>query len=364
MLRQVAEAHGMEVHGFITCQLRAPELPSSSNSFCSIAFHPFNRSMLDHMGVLSLFLRSRPRLICGVLALGSFGAAVHLAKRKLDRTCPRVPAAALPKLSACRNVIESISETTAAPAWGLEKPAVISSWPSGDDKTHWTPSFAALQAEVPFSVLARYGPLYDKDDEKHTRTEGDAFRLMQAFVAAFLDARGTGPEAWVLDKEVPLLSFAPGSHLFGHRSGLGAYMLDTWSTERRECVQPLALPKDAPRPVSEFLPNTAASHGDLTDTAGAVMYWRFADGTVRMMDKAASCGLPWRLMKGGFQEFIVEKVSHETARVTYAMVESANLHPGGQSARDFKRMPWLAYELHVLYAQFLLYKTLNRLRKS
>ena len=316
------------------------------------------------MNVLTFIIWSRPRLICGVLALGLFGAAAHLAKRTLDRTCPRVPLAALPKPSACRNVIERTFETAAAPAWGLEKPVIVSSWPGDDDKTHWTPSFAALQVEVPLSVLAGYGPLYGKDDNKHTGTEGDAFRLMQALVAAFMDARGAGPEAWVLDKEVPPLSFAPGSQLFGDRSGLGAFVLDTWSTARRKCVQPLALPKDAPQPVSGFLPNTAASHGDLTDTAGTVMYWRFADGTVRMTDKAASCGLPWRLMEGGFQEFIVDKVSDETARVTYAMVESANLHPGGQPIRDFKRMPWLAYELHVLYGQFLLYKTLNRLRKS
>lgn len=106
-----------------------------------------------------------------------FGAAAHLAKRKLDRTCPRVPLAALPKPSACRNVIERTCETAAAPAWGLEKSVMVSSWSGGDDNAHWTPSFAALQVEVPFSVLAAYGPLYGKDDNKHTGTEGDAFCL-------------------------------------------------------------------------------------------------------------------------------------------------------------------------------------------
>lgn len=316
------------------------------------------------MTVLS-FIQSQPRLICAVLALSSLGAAAYLGKRKLDQTCPRVPVTALPSPGACHNLIEGRRKTTAAPAWGLETPAVVSSGLGGEDKTHWTPSFAALQVEVPLSVLAAYGPLDGEDDEKHTSTERDAFRLMQAFVAAFIDARAAGPEAWLLDKEVPPLSFAPASQLFGDKSGLGAFVLDTWSTGRGKCVLPLSLPQDAPQPVSEFPRNTTAANcGDDTDMAGTVMYWRFADRTVRMTDKAASCGLPWRLMEGGFQEFIVEKVSEETARLTYACVEFANLHPGGQSTRNFKKPPWLAYELHVLYAQFLLYRTLRRLRHS
>jgi hypothetical protein len=50
--------------------------------------------------------------------------------------------------------------------------------------------------------------------------------------------------------------------------------------------------------------------------------------------------------------------------VTYVCVDAAHLHPQGQSARDFKRIPRLAYELHVLYAQFLLYKALETLWQS
>ncbi|GIJ97912.1 hypothetical protein Aspvir_000018 [Aspergillus viridinutans] len=65
------------------------------------------------------------------------------------------------------------------------------------------------------------------------------------------------------------------------------------------------------------------------------------------VDKAASYGLPWRFMDGGFQEFIVEKVSDETARVTYISFECSNLHPGGQSTMDFKMLPWLPYEIHA-----------------
>lgn len=50
--------------------------------------------------------------------------------------------------------------------------------------------------------------------------------------------------------------------------------------------------------------NTAASLGGPTDTAGTAISWRLADGLVRMMDTAASCGLLWRLMEGGFRELI------------------------------------------------------------
>ena len=187
MLTQVAEAHGWK---FTVCYLLAsstrasvlPRVLSAPLGFDCVRPRlcfslPSSRSTFNHMNVLTFIIWSRPRLICGVLALGSLGAAAHLAKRKLDRTCPRVPLAALPKPSACRNVIERTCETAAAPAWGLEKPVIVSSWPGGDDKTHWTPSFAALQVEVPLSVLAGYGPLYGKDDNKHTGTEGDAFCL-------------------------------------------------------------------------------------------------------------------------------------------------------------------------------------------
>ncbi len=316
------------------------------------------------MSTLS-FIPNRCRVIGSLVALGSFGAAVYLGKeyrgkRQLDQICRRVPVAALPKPSACRNLLETRRETTAAPAWGLETPAVTSSWPGGDNKMHWTPSFAALQVEVPLSALARYGSSHGKDNDEHGGAEGDAFCLMQTFVAGFLDGRRTGAEAQFLDKNVPPLSFAPGSQLFGDRSGLGAFVLDTWSTARGKCVQPLDLPKDPPPPVSEFPSNTAVREGGPIDTAGTVMYWRFTGRVSSTMDRLASWGLPWRMMEGGFQEFIVEKVSDQAVRLTYAMVESANLHPGGQSRRDFKRMPWLAYELHVLYGRILLYKTLRR----
>jgi hypothetical protein len=230
----------------------------------------------------------------------------------------------------------------------------MSSWPGGVDKTHWTTSFVALQVEVPLAALARYGRSHGKD--------GDAFWLMQAFVAAFLDGRRTGPEAAVLDKNVPPLSFAPGAQLFGDRSALGAFVLDTWSTARGKWVQPLDLPKDAPQPVSEFPSNATVSEGGRSDTAGTVMYWKLSDRVSSIIDRVASWGLPWRMVEGGFQEFIVERVSDQTVRLTYAMIESANLHPGGQSTRDFKRMPWLAYQLHVLYGQILLYKTLKQLQ--
>lgn len=317
------------------------------------------------MNVLS-FIRSHPRLISGVVSLSAIGAAVYLGKRKLDRACPRVPLTALPKSSVCRNLIETAGETATRPSWGMTKSSpLLAPWPGSDDKTYWIPSYAAMQAEVPVSVLAKYGAFGGGDGggDDGADDKNDVFTLMQNLVAAFLDARAAGPEAWFLDEDVPPLSFAPASHLFGEKSGLGAFMLGTWSSARGEYLQPLVPPEDAPRPVSEFPSNRDAIHDSPTDAAGSVIYWSFADGMVKAVDKAASYGLPWRVMQGGFQEFIVEMVSEKTARVTYISVECASLHPGGQPTRDFKTMPRLAYELHVLYAQFLLYNTVQRLRK-
>jgi hypothetical protein len=75
-------------------------------------------------------------------------------------------------------------------------------------------------------------------------------------------------------------------------------------------------------------------------------------------------------MDGGFQEFVVEKISDETARLTYICVECGRLCPDdtgageleGRKAWDFKKLPWLGYELHVLYAQWLLWNTVRRLK--
>lgn len=305
------------------------------------------------------FMQNRPRLT-GVVSFAAAGTlvAAYLGKRRLDRSCPRISITELPKSSACRNLVES-GEAVPKSVWGMEKSALLTSW-SGGDKTRWVPSFAALQADVPVSLLAGYGAFQSK---KSNAEEDDAHRLMQNLVAAFLDARAAGPEAWYLDKEVPPLSFAPGSLLFGDQATMGAFMLGSWSTNRKTSIQPQSLSSEATEPCSGFPSNRDAIQDSPTDTAGAVMYWKFPDGLVRIVDKTASYGLPWRFMDGGFQEFIVEKVSDETARVTYISVECSNLHPGGQSTRDFKMLPWLAYEVHVLYAQHLWHNTVMQLTK-
>ncbi|KAK4238432.1 hypothetical protein C8A03DRAFT_15102 [Achaetomium macrosporum] len=311
-------------------------------------------------------IQGQSRLAYAVVSIGVISGAAFLGKRKLDRTCPRVPVSALPKHSAARTLIQNTGEPTGEPAWGLKRSTLLSSWlGNNDDKTRWISSFAALQVEVPVASLARYGALCSsKDDGTNERDNTDTFRLMQGLVAAFLDALREGPEGWLLDRDVPPLSFTPGSHLFGDKSGLGAFVLYTWaSAARGKYPQHLALPEDIPQPVSEFPSVREVIHGDdPTDAAGTVMYWSVPDGTIRVADKVASYGLPWRPMQGGFQEFIVEKVSDKMARVTYTSVECSNFHPGQQPARDFKRMPWLGYELHVLYAQYLLYSTVRRLK--
>lgn len=308
-------------------------------------------------------LNGQPRLTCGLVLLGAFGAAVaYWTKRQLDQAYPRISVTALPSTSACRSLIETTGQATTKTAWGLRNSRLLASWPGGNDKSHWIPSFAALQVELPVALLAGYGTSPRNNDDD-TGTATDASSLMHKFVAAFIDARAAGPERWLLDRDVPPLSFAPGSHLFGSEVGTGAFVLDTWSTARRKYVQSNPLPESAPQPVAEFseAEDTVLRSG-VTDAAGMVMYWRFPAKLVDSVDKAASYGLPWRLMQGGFQEFIVEKVTDQTARVTYVCVESADLHPRKQQERDFKRLPWLAYELHVFYAQILLYRALRRLR--
>lgn len=308
------------------------------------------------------FLRNRFVLITGLLTLTAYGGLV-IYIRRLDRSCPKISITQVPKSSACRNLVEKSGERLGRSPYGMDHSTLLASWPKSDSKTRWVPSFAALQVEVPVSLLARYGTSRDngEDDDRND----DAFTLMQNLVAAFLDARSLNPEAWFLDRAVPPLSFAPSTLLFGSQNSLGAWMLGTWSSARGTSVQPSTIPPEAPQPISEFFSNQDINQNDgFTDTAGAVIYWKFPDGVVRASDKAASYGSPWRLMDGGFQEFIVEKKSEEIAVVTWVMVECSNLHPGGRSPKDFRMIPKLAYEAHVIYAQSLLYNALQQLQKS
>ncbi|KAK3335176.1 hypothetical protein B0T19DRAFT_2202 [Cercophora scortea] len=328
------------------------------------------------------FIQSQSRLFTGLLSLGAIGvSAAYFSKRELDRTCLPVPISALPKPSAARNFVQRPGEPSPKPSWGLESSTLLSSWKhSCDDEddesksdsnrnlenTHWIPSFVALQADVPLAPLAQYRKSESKGDPIR-EDDDDVLSLAEHFLAAFLDARAAGPEAWFLDNDVPPLSFTPGSHLFGNNAGLGAFLLGTWSSSPTQSkhFQPPDLPPSVPCPVSEFPSNKAVIlyKAGNTAAAGTIMYWKVPEETVRASDRLAAWGPPWRLMLGGFQEFIVEKVSETTARVTYVSVESAHLHPGGTSKRDFKRVPWVGYRLHVLYAQVLLYKTTRRLRR-
>ncbi|OOF93394.1 hypothetical protein ASPCADRAFT_209328 [Aspergillus carbonarius ITEM 5010] len=306
---------------------------------------------------MTSIIRHRP-LLTGALVLGTISA--YLGKQHLNQTCPIVPLTALPKSSASRKLIDTRNETIPQAPRGLKASTLLSSQPDGD-QTHWIPSFVALQAEIPIAQLNQYKTPTNRNDPN----KFDAYHLMQNLFAAFIDARAAGPEPWVLDRAVPPLSFVPSSRLFGTSTEFGAFMLGTWSSGRGIWLQPRNLPPDAPRPVAEFCSNEDVVKERRTDVAGAVMYWKFPQGLVRAVDMAASYGLPWRLMEGGFQEYMVEKVSDETARVTYVCVECSNVYPGGErSKRDFKMLPYLLYEAHVLYAQILLYRTLRRVSRA
>ncbi|KAL4997399.1 hypothetical protein BDV10DRAFT_186194 [Aspergillus recurvatus] len=310
---------------------------------------------------MTAHLRAKPRLTTALSILAFGGTiAIYLSKRRLEKSYPRVPINQLPKSTACRNLIES-SEPAPESPWGTDKSVLFSEWQawsgSGGEKrkTHWMTSFVALQVDVPVAQLERYGQ----------GSSGDAYGLSWNLLSAFLDARAKGVEAWFLDKDVPLLSFAPGSLLFGRGGSMGAFMLGGWSSGRRiPLEQPFLAPGTA-HPVSEFPSSEQAIMTDNkhteTDAAGTVLYWRFPGNLIDLVNKAASYGLLWRLMDGGFQEFIVERISDETARVTYVTVECGDMYPGGRRERDFKKMPWWLYEMHVVYAQILLQRTMKQL---
>ncbi|OJJ08356.1 hypothetical protein ASPVEDRAFT_47500 [Aspergillus versicolor CBS 583.65] len=300
-------------------------------------------------------IQSRPYLT-GALSLITLGSiAAYLTKRRLNTSCPRVPIHQLPTSSACRNLLDTGEEIANRSPIGIDKSVLLSTWPSTDRKTHWVPHFVALQVDIPISQLEKY-------DARKYGVEGDkpsTYQLSQKLFAAFLDARSRGPEAWVLDEPTPP-SLTPGSLLFGKGNDIGAFMLGSWSSISKTPLESQNLPSAGPKPVTEFPSNKDAVFNCDTDTAGTVFYWRVPTGLINAVNSPASYGIPWRFMDGGFQEFIVERGPDDTARVSYVTIECSNLYPGGQR-RDFKMMPRLLYELHVLYGQILLFKTLRQL---
>ncbi|KAL2827285.1 hypothetical protein BJY01DRAFT_255740 [Aspergillus pseudoustus] len=309
---------------------------------------------------MTSFISSRPKLAGALCLITVGGTVLYLGKRRLNQLCPRLSVTDLPRSSACRKLVEE-GESVNHTAWGMNKSTTLSSWSDAHNQTHWVTSFAALQTEIPISSLASYEKVITKNQTDPEKS--DTLYLAQNLLAAFLNGRATGLEPRFLDKDVPPLSFTPGSHLFGQSTSMGAFLLGSWSSLKAISVQPDALPSTPLMPVSAF-PSNSDTIDNQADAAGTVMYWMFPRGVVNSLDKAASYGLPWRAMDGGFQEYIVEKVSDETARVTYVMVECGNLYPSessSKSARDYKKIPWLFYELHVLYAQILWYKMLRQL---
>ncbi|KAK4183427.1 hypothetical protein QBC35DRAFT_478168 [Podospora australis] len=320
------------------------------------------------MNTVGAFIRTHSNTIAAVSALAA--VASYLATRTLTRTSRRVPLACLPESSAVKNFVQNSGERIDQDAFGLEGHSrLLSPWAPSNHimsepvhPTLWLPTFVALQIDVPLSVLHNYRLQHPHDSKQ----DDDTLHLAQKLLAAFLDARASDPEAFFLDKNVPPLQFTPGHRLFGKDRArpAGAFLLNAWSSSGRKPVQPAAnLPDSAPTPVSEF-PSNQSALSAAEDAAGAVMYWTCAKSVTDPVDTAASYGLPWRIINGGFQEFIVERVSEDRVRLTYVTVEVSNLHPRGKAERDFKKLPWLLYELHVLYAQWLLYNTVRRLASS
>lgn len=95
-----------------------------------------------------------------------------------------------------------------------------------------------------------------------------------------------------------------------------------------------------------------------------MLYWRGTGQPIQKVNRViAAVGLPWQVMQGGFQEFIIERMedSKEMVRVTYVSVEAQRMDPGGGGRRNFGRLPWVLMEMHVMYAQSLLWGAVGRL---
>ncbi|KAK0738194.1 hypothetical protein B0T18DRAFT_311322, partial [Schizothecium vesticola] len=289
----------------------------------------------------------------GALSVVSLTAAtLFVVRHRLEKTCRRVPLSSLPRSSACRNFVEnSASATTSVSpkAWGLDQTRLLPSWPPGEDRgpiTHWIPSFVAVQMDLPEEILSA--------NSRIPETSGDVLPLAKSLLAAFLDARAAGPEPWILDRDVPSLSFAPGHRLFGVTPEPGAFLLGTWSNVSGEHIDPLAVPDSAPRPVAAFPSNRelVKQGGSEVPAAGSVLYWRAGQVGVKLLDWVAGLAFP----EGGFQELIVERVADGKVRVSYvsAEVTTCRQEEGQKEQSELRRLPWPLYELHVMYAQSLL----------
>jgi len=309
------------------------------------------------------FIRQRP-ILTGALSLGAAGSvAIYFGKRYLDRSCPRVPIGQVPKSSACRNLVDTATNTGVPyTPHGLEEGRLLGSWSGrGGNDDRWIHSFAALQIELPTSLLAGYNAAAGGHSSEDVHPD-DADHLMRNLVAAFLNGRAKGPDGWLLDEEVPALTFKPGSLLFGKLNDFVAFMLGTWKSPTSESaargLQPMELPWDAAEPTSRFPSNSALVQKSPTEAAGAVMYWHFPLAVLEKVDRAAAYGWPWRFMLGGYQEWIVEKLSNDKVRVTYVMAECS------ESKSDFKPLPSVGYEIHVLYGQSLLDRAVKELKRA
>ena len=313
-------------------------------------------------------LRSQNPVALGLIGLGSVAVfAAYIGKRRLDHSCREISFDQLPQSSTSRHFLETArinANAQSVPiAWALNQSGLLASWADAQScastpkMTRWIPSFVAFQAEVPIALLASYG-------DRQGDADKSADSLMRNFVNAFLKGHATGLDGWLLDKDVPPPSFLSGEHMFGDPNGLGTFFLGTWRSNDNDTSLSLSLPSNATTPVSEFPVAEPASlkPDGSPPQAGNLMYWKFPEGLMQKSQLAASYGSPWRLMDGGFQEFIVEKMG-DTARLTYVTMECSELYPNGQES-DFKRMPWAVYWAHVLYAQNLLWRTLRQLKRS
>ncbi|KAK0736504.1 hypothetical protein B0T21DRAFT_181324 [Apiosordaria backusii] len=369
----------------LTLMLLNLSIPDIHSFFHTVPIYMLKMTSRLTISRLLQFCTHHPRVILGTTIFLS--AAIYLAnlKHRIDKTCRHISLVDLPLSSACRNFVEKGRRPLppcAGWAWVLERGFVsfLSPWSDnitpptvksgGDDerqKTHWIPSFLALEVDLPVELLSGY-----PSDNKASKGEREEIpHLSQTFLRAFLDARSEGLEAYYLvDRDVPPLTlFEPGRRLFGREVGLGAFLLGTWFDTRGggKSLRDGKFPKGVAQvPVCEGPSNTLRERWNEEDkeVAAAVMYWRAPDSAVAMVDNVAvKYGIPWRLMEGGFQEYMVERVDEKRVRLVYVTLEAQSLYPDGVKERNFRKISRLGYWGHGVYGQWLLWKTVKRLEK-
>jgi len=131
-----------------------------------------------------------------------------------------------------------------------------------------------VRVGIPVFLLTSKNPDAENPTKDDTQSDRDSLlQSIKTLVVAFHSSRAAGLEPWVVDRDVPPLSFVPGHRLFGTNPVPGAVLLRTWSSvDSGEVLDPLALPDGAPHPVAAFPSNDKVVGAGEYDATGLVLY--------------------------------------------------------------------------------------------